>query len=120
MIEECNKECQKRLEQESHVSNSELTVKSLLTVLKAPKQSELTRKRKVAVNPPTGKCKCKKSQGSANVKPLQRINEFPDQNLIISSEKLFCSACREQLSLKKSIIKNHIRSAKDLDGKFRL
>ena len=42
VTEECNEECQKRLEQESHVPNS---IKSLLTVLKAPKQFELTRKK---------------------------------------------------------------------------
>ena len=47
VIEDCDEEHQNRLEQESQVSKSSLTVKSLLTVLKAPKQSDLPRKRKV-------------------------------------------------------------------------
>jgi len=51
-------------------------VRSLLTDLKAPKQSDLTRKRKVVVNPPTGKWKCKSAKGLASVKPLQRTKEF--------------------------------------------
>ena len=36
---------------EENNTNSNITVRSLLTILKAPKQSDLTRKRKVAVNP---------------------------------------------------------------------
>ena len=43
---------------------------------------------------------------------LQRLNEFSCEMLINSAGKLFCSACREELSLKLSIIKNHVGSAK--------
>ena len=54
-------------------ANSNITVRSLLTVLKVPKQSNLTRKRKIAANSPIGKWKCNSSatnKGLAGVKPL--------------------------------------------------
>ena len=38
----------------------------------------------------------------------------------MSAGKLFCEACREELSLKKSTIKNHIRSSKHSSMKNRL
>lgn len=38
----------------------------------------------------------------------------------MSHGHLFCSACREQLSLKRSIIKNHIQSSKHQKSKQRL
>ena len=37
-----------------------------------------------------------------------RIKEFPNESLIVRNEKLFCSACREEIALKKSTITNHI------------
>ena len=105
---------------EENNTNSNITVRSLLTVLKAPKQSDLTRKRKVAVNLPIGKRKSVK--GLASVKPLQRTNEFPNKSLVVSkvvsNGKLFCNSCREEVSLKKSIIKNHISSVKHVNGKL--
>lgn len=42
----------------------------------------------------------------------QRAKEFPSENLTISASKLFCSASREELSLKLSIIRNLIKSEK--------
>ena len=38
----------------------------------------------------------------------------------MSAGKLFCEACREELSLRKSTIKNHIRSSKHSSIKDRL
>ena len=105
---------------EENNTNSNITVRSLLTVLKAPKQSDLTRKRKVAVNPPIGKRKCKSVKGLASVKPLQRTNEFRNESLAVSNGKLFCNSCREEVSLKKSIIKNHISSVKHVNGKLKV
>ena len=71
--------------------------RSLLDVLRAPQASELTRKRKIDCNPPTGK-KTSRGQGSSepkSVTPKQRVNEFPDECLTVSrGGKLFCSACQ--------------------------
>jgi hypothetical protein len=43
---------------------------------------------------------------------VQRVREFSGEMLIDSAGKLFCSACREELSLKLSIVKNHVESSK--------
>ena len=51
---------------EENNANSNITMRSLLTVLKAPKQSDLTRKQKVAVNLPIGKRKCESVKGLAS------------------------------------------------------
>lgn len=40
------------------------------------------------------------------------MREFKDEMLTVSSGKLFCSACREELSLKLSIVKKHVQSSK--------
>ena len=33
-----------------------------------------------------------------------QIKEFPNEFLTVSNSKLFCSACREPLSVKKSVV----------------
>ena len=45
------------------------------------------------------------------VKPQQRIAEFSGEQLIVSNSKLFRQACREELNLKMSSVKNHVQSA---------
>ena len=83
-------------------SSSSDAVPSLLSRLRAPSQSEIMRKRKIHVNQPlhTGGRKKK------SVSVVQRVNEFPGEMLTNSAGELFCSACREELSLKLSIVKN--------------
>ena len=48
------------------------------------------------------------------------MKEFPDQKLCVSARKLFCTACREEVALKKSIIELHLKSEKYEIGKGRL
>lgn len=48
------------------------------------------------------------------------MKEFPAEPLTVSHGNLFCSACREQLSLKRSILKNHVESQKHQKCKERL
>ena len=55
-----------------------------------------------------------------NVSPEQRVREYPDESLTVSSGFLFCRACRERLSLKSSSLKNHINSKKHIDGKDKI
>jgi hypothetical protein len=38
----------------------------------------------------------------------------------VSRGKLFCNGCREEVSLKNSSVKNHMRSAKHSEGKKKL
>ena len=106
-------ECSKPGSSSASVSD---VVPSLLDRLRAPSQSEIMRKRKVRLNRPphTGARKKKPacSTDPISVSVVQRVREFPRKMLIDSAGKLFCSACREELSLKLSIVKNHIESAK--------
>ena len=99
-------------------------VVTLLHRLRAPKPSEFSRKRVINRNPPPkGK---RRARGSVlasdpkSVSALQRVHEFENEQLTVSSGKLFCSACREELSLKKNVITSHVQSAKHKAGKSRL
>ena len=42
---------------------------------------------------------------------------IPRNFLVMSAGKLFCSACREEMGFKGSVIANHTRSAKHNGGK---
>ena len=67
----------------------------------------------------------KKGKGStssepSNVSISDRVREFPGEHLCRNLGKLFCNACREPISVKKSVISQHIKSAKHEKGKARL
>lgn len=99
-------------------------VVSLLDRLKAPKASDLARKRRVQSNPPVGKKWSKKGRNSAfapkSITPYDRVKEHPGEPLTVTTGTLFCSACREQISVKSQVIKLHIKSVKHQKGKERL
>ena len=57
---------------------------------------------------------------SKHINACQRVKEFPGQPLCVSNKKLFCNACREELSLKMSGVRNHIHSVKHEEGVKRL
>ena len=93
-------------------SSSSLSTVSLLERLKSPKPSELSRKRKVeCLNRPATYKKHSHQAGAVNptdpknISPATRVKEFPDECLTVRSNKLFCSACREEVALKKSTVK---------------
>ena len=109
------------------VSNSSLSTScgvSLLSVLKASTPSDLSHKRKIARNPlPVGKKRVKSTNTQSNpktIKPQKRVNEYPKEPFTVASGKLFCQRCHEELPLKKSSIKYHIKSGKHDEGKKRL
>lgn len=93
-------------------------VPSLLSKLRSPAPSDLSRKRKLNTNPPKG---LKRGKGAVaaepSVPPSTRIKEFANENLSVVSRKLFCEACREPVSVKKSVLLQHIKSAKHASGK---
>ena len=108
-------------EQAGQENSSSSLESSLLSTLHCPTASELARKRKVN-KPPTGQ---KRSKGRTvgdpkSVSPNQRVREYPNESLKVSSNSLFCDACREPLCLKKSVIELHIKSVKHTKGKTRL
>ena len=96
---------------------------SLLARLRAPRPSDLARKRAVHRNPPlTGK---RRSRGRGanepkSVTPRQRVSEHPSECLSVSNKRLFCRACREESSLVSSVIANHLKSTKHQTGKERV
>ena len=47
-----------------------------------------------------------------SVRPVDRVKQYPNNHFIVSAEKFFCTACREEVSTKKSVINLHIKSAK--------
>ncbi len=55
-----------------------------------------------------------------NVSASDRAKEFNNEMIVVSCGKLFCSAYREELSLKLSIIKNHVQSSKHADSKSKM
>ena len=97
---------------------------SLLERLHAPTVSELSRKRKNDANPPPVGKKCYtqtvRKFDLQSVRPLQRANEFPSEQLVESAGKLFCRACRENVAVKRSVVQNHIKSKKHEESKERL
>ena len=99
-------------------------VVSLLERLKAPKKSDLSRKRKIACNPPKGKKKSSGKHGLAEPKvdPRTRVKEFPNEALVVSpgNRRLFFNACRETLSVKRSTVADHIKSSKHKASKKKL
>ena len=100
---------------------SSTEVASFLSKLRSPAPSDLSRKRKLSSNPPKG---MKKEKGSASSEPSNvsisdRVREFPGEHLCRNLGKLFCNACREPISVKKSVISQHIKSAKHERGKAR-
>ena len=48
------------------------------------------------------------------------MREFANENLTVSAGKLFCTGCREELGLKVTVIKQHLKSKKHQLGKERL
>ena len=74
-------------------------------------------------NPPVGKKQHQPSKTShvpKSVSPHQRLREFANENLTVSAGKLFCTGCREELGLKVTVIKQHLKSKKHQLGKERL
>ena len=95
-----------------------MTSPSLLGKLRCPQPSDISRKRRVFVNPPCGK---RRSAGHGNfdpksVSPSQRVCKFPNKQLSVSAGKLFCQACREEVSTKLSVLNGHIKTKKHADG----
>ena len=98
-------------------------VQSLLSHLKQAPVSSVNRKRKVAQNLSRDGKRHKSPRCESDpkgVRPEQRVKEFPNHSLTVSAGKLFCNACREELSLKKSVVELHIKSEKHIAGKERL
>ena len=108
----------------SGMSSDASSVYSLLSRLRSPTPSELSRKRKIRQNPPPPSG-IKRGKGHTaadpkSISPADRVKSFPNECLTVSCNKLFCRSCREEVALKKSIIEMHIKSQKHVRGKVRI
>ena len=103
----------------SSTSQSESFVVSLLDRLKCPRPSELSRCRRVHCNPPKGRKRSsgERGQNDPHVSPSKWVSEYPNEQLTVSARRLFCKACREILSLKRSTIEKHVKSSKHSESK---
>ena len=68
----------------------------------------------------SGKYKRRGNSDTVKVPLHERVRQFPDENFIVREGKLFCNACRQILSTKKSVLKIHVSSKKHQDGKQKL
>ena len=102
-------------------NSSSPSVDILMNSLQTAQPSLLARKRVVSSkrNPRRGGSGWRTAD-PITVTPAQRIREFPNESLKVSLGKLFCTACREELGLKRSIIHNHVKSAKHKNGMERI
>ena len=75
---------------------------TILTLLQAPRASEFARRQNLKTNPAV--------PGKRRYLPKTAHN--PDEPLTVSSRKLFCRACWEEVELKKSVIENHIKRSR--------
>ena len=100
------------------------SLKNFFDSLRAPARSELMRERKVRVNAPPHTGARKKAPtcttNPKGVSAAQRAKEFSGEMITVSAGRLFCSACREELSLKRSVVTNHVGSAKHVQQKKQL
>ena len=99
---------------------------SLLSRLRSPQPADISRPRKIKKNSPTDvgnkRSQVAASRSKHNPKsttPHQRVQEFPGENFSVSAGKLFCCGCREELALKVSTIRLHVKSRKHQSGKER-
>ena len=110
-------------ESEEEKDQERRTVVSLLDRLKSVSVTDIARPQKIKTNePPHGKRQCKGAVSSdpKGVSPQQRVREFTNASITVSHGHLFCTACRERLSLKRSIIKNHVQSSKHQKSQQRI
>ena len=68
----------------------------------------------------TGNYKERGNSDPKNMSLRDRIEEFPGENLCLRGGKLCCNGCKEILSSKKRILKNHLASKKHAAGKEKL
>ena len=77
---------------QSTVPTSSSESENILSRLRSPKDSEISRKRKIQLNPPPKGKRRSRGHGTfdpKSVTPLQRVKDFPEQNLCVSNKNYF-------------------------------
>ena len=90
---------------------------SLFDRLRSPTPSDLAHKRQLSYNPPpkgVKRGKGKEKGDPKNISASEHVNAYPNEHFSVSYKKLFCCACREDITTKKS---SHIKSQKHRNSK---
>ena len=83
-----------------------------------PAKAEIARERTLPSI--SGKNKTRGNCDAKNITVHDRIQQYPGEQLSMKDGKLFCLACREIVSTKKSIVITHLASKKHGNGKDKL
>ena len=119
MAEVIEVEIEQASEQEQRGREDEVV--SFLSRLRPPVASDLSRKRKLVTNPGIGNRRSKSSSPNStaaksepkSISAKDRAEEFKDEPFTAQANGgLFCTACRELVSLKKQNIHVHISRKK--------
>ncbi len=115
-------------ESESPLSDSEddddtvrlsSSMQASISKLPVPEKAHISRNRQVSLNPP-GSRKRRRLGASTKAKAvsiLERVKQFPNECLAKEGGALFCEACRTEIGMKKSLVKQHVNSKRHVDGK---
>ena len=101
----------------------EMSEKSIIDALKSPRASELSRKRKVASNLPHSGTRHEPPKTASNLKSVSaylRLQEFKGEEFKKLAVKLFCTVCKEEFGLRKTVIQQHISLSKHCCEKIKL
>lgn len=114
---------------DSHTdSHSPSEREQLLERLDTPKAPAIGRKREVAQSEnqsstqASGKRRRQRCGPSTQLKKktaLECVRQFPDECFTVDGGKLFCSACRIELGLKRSSLRRHVGTSRHLNAKAR-
>lgn len=125
MAEVIKVEIEQASEQEQRGREDEVV--SVLSRLRPPVASDLSRKRKLVTNPGKGNRRSKSSLPNSaaaksepkSISAKDRAKEFKDEPFTAQANGrgLFCTACRELVSLKKQNTHVHISSKKHKENK---
>lgn len=118
MVDECNSQS----DSESGVSDSdeaEATADHYISKLPLPEKARIARDRQIPQNP-VGSRKRRRGGSSTKLKTVNkhdRVKEFPGECLTVEGGAIFCEACRTEVGVKKSLVKQHISSKRHAQSK---
>ena len=84
----------------------------ILDTLQVPTKLELARNCCVAINLPHGGGSHKPFKCRSNPKKVtseMQVKSFPKECFSVSAEKLFYTVCKEELSVKASMLQQHVK-----------
>lgn len=88
-----------------------------------PELNELERvraKKRKAPEGPRGRAKAGRTTKETSVSLKKRLEEFPDEGLVISAGELFCGPCKESISNLKEGMRRHFKTRKHMVNKSKM